>query len=86
MADFDKFDLESVVMDLEGAAALLYFVFEQSIDDGVSAWDLLGLKPKPGQKLYLLTDDEARALGRAVDLVHGDVRSLSRLFYRNEAE
>ena len=73
-------------MDLEGAAALLSLVFDEHIDDGMTAWALLGLKPKPGRKLYRLTDEEARALGRAVDLMHGDVRSLSRLFYGSDVE
>ena len=75
------FDLESAIMDVEGAAAVLQVLEDQLTRSTSAGWELLRLKPREDLCVTVLSSTEQRALTYASQSLQQAVAEASRLFY-----
>ena len=82
----DRLALESAIIDAEGAAAVHYVVEDALAGDLGRGWSELGLKPRKGIAVVVMTTEEQRAFLHAGDHLREAVAEVSRQFYAKPGE
>ena len=77
----DRLELESAIMDAEGAAAVLSILEIELTSSTTAGWEALRLKPREDQCVTVLSPTEKRALDHASVNLQRAVAEVSRIFY-----
>ena len=77
----DKTDLESAIMDAEGAAAVLEILEEKLTSSTTAGWEALEMKPRDYLRVTALSPTADRALRYAGLSLRSAVAEVSRIFY-----
>ena len=77
----DQLALEGAIIDAEGAAAVHSVIEEALTGERAAGWADLGLEPREGLEVVLMTLEERRALLHAGDRLREAVAEVSRQFY-----
>ncbi len=74
-------DLESAIMDAEGAAAVLQVLENELTGSTEAGWKTLGLEPRADLCVTALLPIEQQAMGHASRSLQAAVAEVSRVFY-----
>ena len=77
----DRVDLESAIMDAEGAAAVLSILEDELMINTAAGWETLRLEPREDLCVTALSPTERRALDHASVSLQRAVAEVSRVFY-----
>lgn len=77
----DRIDLESAIMDAEGAAAVLSILEDELVSNTTAGWKALRLKPRGDLCVTALSPMERRALDHASHSLQQAVVEVARIFY-----
>ncbi len=83
MADgtFDRLDIESAIMNAEGAAAVHAIIEHDLLSSLTEGWEAIGIPPRENMNVTVLSDIERRAVDYASMSLRQTVAEVSRVFY-----
>ncbi len=76
-----RLDLESAIMDAEGAAAVLSILESELASSTTIGWEALRLEPREDLRVTVLSPHEDRAMRYASDNLQRMVAEVARVFY-----
>ncbi len=77
----DRLDLESAIMNAEGAAAVLMLLENELTSSLNEGWERLAITPRENMNVTVLSDIERRAVDYASMSLRQTVAEVSRVFY-----